>query len=323
LLRPDQSDPHREAHESGQVVDAQALRQLPAERFHRPIGLPALRCRVPSSPQPLEPILEAHLYARIEENLIPLLRSLSAEEWRLPTLAPRWNVKDVAAHLLDTQLRRLSVCRDDAPLVAMSSADLVTGVNDLNAQGVAFLGRLSPAVLVSLMEVASRESAEYLQSLDPFAPARFAVSWAGEETSPTWFDVARELTERWHHQQQIRVATGRPGIMTRELYHPVLDCFMRALPFTYRGVAAPPGALVRFNISGDCGGSWYLYRDTGGWMLTASATGQQVAEATIPQEIAWRIFTKGIDPAEARAQTEARGNEAIALHVLRAIGIVG
>src|SRR5688572_32295034 len=45
------------------------------------------------------------------------------------------------------------------------------------------------------------------------------------------FDTAREFTERWHHQQQIRLATNRPGIMTRELYYPVLDCFMRALPF--------------------------------------------------------------------------------------------
>jgi len=40
----------------------------------------------------------------------------------------------------------------------------------------------------------------------------------------------RELTERWHHQQQIRQATGRAGIMTPELYHPALDCFMRRLP---------------------------------------------------------------------------------------------
>jgi len=59
------------------------------------------------------------------------------------------------------------------------------------------------------------------------------VSWAGEEESANWFDTAREFTERWHHQQQIRLAVNKPGIVTREFYFPVLDCFMRALPYAY------------------------------------------------------------------------------------------
>ena len=105
------------------------------------------------------------------------------------------------------------------------------------------------------MDVASRESAAFHQSLDPMADAAFAVSWAGDETSPNWFDTARELTERWHHQQQIRLATDRPGIMTPELYHPVLDCFMRALPYQYRDQQGEAGTYVRINVSGDCGGA--------------------------------------------------------------------
>jgi hypothetical protein len=72
------------------------------------------------------------------------------------------------------------------------------------------------------MTIACHQSADFHESLDPFARAIFNVSWAGEETSPNWFDTARELTERWHHQQQIRLATHRPGIMTRELYNPVI-----------------------------------------------------------------------------------------------------
>ena len=151
------------------------------------------------------------------------------------------------------------------------------------------------------MEFASRESAEYHLSLDPFAPARFPVSWAGEERSQNWFDTAREYTERWHHQQQIRLATDRPGIMTRELYYPVLDTFMRALPFHYRPVEAAHGDLAPFDVSGECGGSWYLYRSEVGWRLVTRPAGEKVAEVTIPQEIAWRVFTKGIDRQSASA----------------------
>ena len=68
--------------------------------------------------------------------------------------------------------------------------------------------------MIDMMKVVCEQSARFHESLDPFAPARFAVGLAGEETSLNWFDTARELTERWHHQQHIRLATNRPGIMT-------------------------------------------------------------------------------------------------------------
>jgi hypothetical protein len=36
------------------------------------------------------------------------------------------------------------------------------------------------------------------------------VSWAGPDPAPLWLDCARDFTEYWVHQQQIRDATGRP-----------------------------------------------------------------------------------------------------------------
>ena len=53
-----------------------------------------------------------HLLPIVEARLLELLRSLSRSEWELQTVAPAWKVKDVAAHLLDTQLRKLSLVRD-------------------------------------------------------------------------------------------------------------------------------------------------------------------------------------------------------------------
>ena len=211
-------------------------------------------CRESSSP---EPILCANLLRKVDERLIELLSSLRSEEWDLQTTAPLWKIRDVAAHLLDTALRKLSMVRDHCYVEAVnirSPQDLLTLVNRLNREGVAVYRRLSPRVLIDMMKDACEQSARFHESLDPFAPAAFAVSWAGEERSLNWFDTARELTERWHHQQQIRLATNRPGIMTPELYHPVLDCFMRGLPHTYRDVGAPLGTALLLEISGECGG---------------------------------------------------------------------
>jgi uncharacterized protein (TIGR03083 family) len=273
-----------------------------------------------------QPIFTSHLFPKLEAKLIELLRSLAPEDWEKQTLAPKWKVKDVAAHLLDTEVRKLAAARHGYKpenSKKLSPVKLLTLINSLNAEGVRQYRQLSPSDLIAKMEVASRESAEYHQALDPFNTAMFPVSWAGEDESANWFDTAREFTERWHHQQQIRVAVNQPGIMVPEFYFPVLDCFMRALPYTYRNVSANSGSLVQFNISGECGGSWYLFRGGGGGAIIASPAGETISETIIPQEIAWRIFTKGIAPEEAGRQVVITGDEALGLHILKMISIVG
>lgn len=278
---------------------------------------------------PPGPLLTAHLFPTLDSALIDLLRSLTPEDWERQTIAPRWNVKDVAAHLLDTQLRKLSFGRDgyalSPPPVIASDRDLISFIDRLNAEGVTVYRRLSPRVLIGWMEQTSNEAAIYYASLDPFAPARIGVSWAGESVSANWFDVAREFTERWHHQQQIRLALGEPtprAIMTPELYHPVLDCFMRALPFHYRSMSASPGTCLRIHVAGDCGGDWHLYRG-GAWILAAEPAGKIITTVTIPQDIAWRIFTKGIPREDARQQVRVTGEAALGSHVLDMLAIVG
>ncbi len=276
--------------------------------------------------EPLQPIFTAQLFPALEEKLIELLRSLAPEDWEKQTLAPKWKVKDVAAHLLDTQTRKLAAARHGYKpenSKKLSPEKLVALINTLNSEGVRQYRQLQPDELISRMQTASEESVEYHQALDPFATAMFPVSWAGEEESANWFDTAREFTERWHHQQQIRVAVNRPGIMTREFYFPVMDCFLRALPHAYRSVDAKSGSLAQFNVAGECGGSWYLFRDGSAWELIATSCGEKISEVTIPQEIAWRIFTKGIAREEAETQLQITGDAAVGLHILGMISIVG
>ena len=273
-----------------------------------------------------EPILCAHLIRKVDEKLLKLLQSLEPHEWDLHTIAPRWRVRDVAAHLLDTAIRKLSMARDGCFVDSVeikSHADLVALVNRVNNEGVQVYRRLSPALLIEMMRLACEQSAQFHEGLDPFAAAVFPVSWAGETASLNWFDTARELTERWHHQQQIRMATNRPGIMTPELYHPVLDCFVRGLPHAYGGVQAPEGTVVSINISGECGGQWFLLRDESHWMCVKTAKDTPSTTVTIPQELAWRLFTKGIDRVSARSEITFEGDARLGEPVLSFTAIVG
>jgi uncharacterized protein (TIGR03083 family) len=271
-------------------------------------------------------IHSAHLMRRVDEKLIELLSSLAPEEWDLRTIAGSWKVRDVVAHLLDTALRKLSMARDACFVEAVeirSPEDVIRLVNRLNHEGVAVYRRLSPAVLIELMKLACEESAAFHEALDPFAQAAFPVSWAGEATSLNWFDTARELTERWHHQQQIRLTTDRPGIMTPELYHPVLDCFIRGLPYAYRNVSADEGTSVLLHITGECGGKWALVRKSSGWALGNLSEGSVASVVTMPQEIAWRVFTKGIARDDAFSRCDIQGDRKLGEVVFRLTAIVG
>jgi uncharacterized protein (TIGR03083 family) len=274
----------------------------------------------------LEPILVTQLFAPLEEKLIALLRSLSPAEWQAPTVCHLWTVKDIAAHLLDTNLRRISMLRDryfgESPGAISSYEELVQFLNQLNADWVKAARRLSPALITELMQLSSQKVCELNAQLDPFSNSLFPVSWAGEEQSIMWFDLAREYTERWHHQQQIRYAVNKPGIMGREFYYPVLDTFMRALPHTFSKIEATDGATLKLQITGESGGSWYLHRAGGAWELSKQAKHTPTAEAVIDEQIAWRLFTKGIDRAAAAQQIEFRGDKALAAHVLDVVAVM-
>lgn len=273
-----------------------------------------------------EPILCAHLLRKIDGQLIHMLGDLRSEEWELPTIVPHWQVRDVAAHLLDTPLRKLSLVRDRwfAEKNAPRSSDELAGlVNRLNDEGVRVYRRLSPSLLIGLMQTVCEQSACFHESLDPFAHAFFPVSWAGEEQSPNWFDTARELTERWHHHQQIRLACHRPGIETYETYHPVLDCFARGLPHVLRNLDAPVGAGVLLEITGECGGRWALVRACNRWNFSREGLKQYACTVHLPQSIAWRVFTRGIDLAETMRLAEIEGDPRLASAILGMTAIVG
>src|SRR5882757_8223810 len=96
------------------------------------------------------------LFQPLDRKLIKLLRSLSNEDWKRPTLARLWTVKDIASHLLDVNFRVISLMRDGyngmTPGVINSYSDIVSYLNTLNADWVMATRRLSPKVITDLLE---------------------------------------------------------------------------------------------------------------------------------------------------------------------------
>jgi uncharacterized protein (TIGR03083 family) len=275
----------------------------------------------------LEPIETVDLLPALHVELLALLRTLSPADWRKPTIAEPWTVPDMAAHLLDTDIRRLSFQRDGlAPLPPpqpiSSYQDLVAFLNQLNGEWVAAARRISPQLLIGFLELIGPEVHALFKSLDPNAPASISVAWAGEDVSLNWFDIAREYTEKWHHQQHIREAVGAPLLTGKRWLAPVLDTFLRGLPHTYRDVVAPDGVQLTIVIDGEAGGVWTLRRQEQAWRLYAGANATASAQIALDQDIAWRLFTKGISSDAARSHARISGDESLAAHLLQLLAIM-
>lgn len=262
------------------------------------------------------PILVADLFPPLDGHLLSLLRALPPTDWHRPTVCAGWSVKDVAGHLLDTATRRLSLDRDrhappGPPPDLSTNAKVGIFANAANRTGVEFYRNVSAPLLIDLMATTTARLHEFFRGLDPFADATFAVSWAGESRSPVWFDVAREFTERWHHQQQIRDAVGAEPLTTREFLHPVLDTFIRALPFASRHVTADDGTLWKVEISGPAGDVWFLHRESRRWQVVVDAEAPPDATAILTDDDAWHLFTKAFERTAGAPAVNIAGSPAI------------
>ncbi|PYX73721.1 MAG: hypothetical protein DMG72_12535 [Acidobacteria bacterium] len=272
------------------------------------------------------PIFVTELFPKLNAELQELLCSLEDEDWKRPATGV-WSVKDVVAHLLDTTLRRLAVDRDqyvslDTPKL-QTDRDPTNYINQTNAEWVKAARRLSPRLLIELLEKVGQEMYEFFKTLDPYKTAIFPVSWAGEQVSPNWFDIAREYTEKWHHQEQIREAVHRLGLTSREYLFPVLDTFMRALPHVYRNVRAVEETLIKTEITGPAGGDWFLIRKQDRWELWLGVEEKPKATVRMPQDVAWKLFTKGLEKSSAERRMSFKGTKELGRQILDMICIIG
>jgi hypothetical protein len=275
--------------------------------------------------QPLTPIETAHLFAPLHRELIALLRELEPADWDRPTIAGRWRIKEVVGHLLDDDLRKLSGGRDAHRASIRPSSDgygdIVAFINALNASGVSYAERLSPRVLVDLLDVTGAWVADFVMSLEPHAVASISVLWAGERQSENWMDIGREYTERWHHQMQIRDAMHVPLLLQSQWLDPVLDLSVRAFPPAYERVDAAVGTAVTFEVDGGYG-SWSIVREPDAWVVMRGRAERSAATVRADADAAWRLLYHALPADRARTALAISGDAALVEPLLRARAVM-
>ncbi len=271
------------------------------------------------------PVLVTHLFPELLERLIEVLSDLSREDWQRTASEPSWSVHDVALHLLGGDVGQISGLRDNHS-TTVGRVDqwdeIVALVNDRNDEWVVATRRISPSLLVDLLRFTGEQVSRLYVPLDPNS-AGPEVSWAGTGPAPMWLHVAREYTERWHHQQQIREAVGQRLLTGRRMFHPVLATFVHALPRTYLDIPAPNGTAITLTIAGDAGGAWSLVRDQDSWTLCLDDSGvTPTSSIGIPQEDAWKLFTKSTTTEAVRPRVHIEGDQSLGLKALDTVSMI-
>jgi uncharacterized protein (TIGR03083 family) len=271
-----------------------------------------------------DPVKTAHLFAPMRAELVRLLNELPAEAWRYPTACRGWTVKDIVLHLLGDDMGILSRKRDGfvhTDTTPENFEQLIAFVNLQNDIWIRAARRISPELLISLLEVTGMQVNAWVNALD-MSEAGDPVQWAGSGPAPRWLEVAREYTEYWVHHQHICDAIGETSLKDRNYMAPVLQTFVRALPRAYSGVGAPLETLVRLDITGEAEDTWYLLRERGGWRLYERANLEPAVSILLADETLWRLFTRGLNRREAESNTAVEGNAALAEPFFSTVAII-
>ena len=274
----------------------------------------------------MAPVDTAPLFAPLLAELLALLRGLTPGDWHRSTVAGRWRVRDIAAHLLDGDLRKIAVYRDQHLLVPEEPIDspqaLAIFINGINASGVRYAERLSPALLTDLLAVTGGWVADLVMACPPHGRSVFPVSWAGETESENWMDIGREYTERWHHQMQIRDAVGAPLLLQPRWLTPLIDIAARAWPPAYAGLPAPPGAAVQVEVRGETDTDWALVSGEGAWHGYRGRLAEAACTVRMSADTAWRLLFNALTPDEMQRRCTISGDAVLAAPLLRARAVI-
>ncbi len=181
--------------------------------------------------------------------------------------------------------------------------------------------RLSPRVIRSLLKLGGEQTRQFFGTIDPLALGE-PVSWAGPGPAPNWLDLAREFTERWHHQQQIRDAGGAPSLDHPTYLRPVLATFAFALVPAYGEYEAELGTTVAFAVAGPSGGDWTIVRTAGGWNLFEGHTDAPTATVGMDEDTAWRMYVGWLGQAQVRDRSTFAGDLRLGTQLATAFALV-
>lgn len=255
------------------------------------------------------------------DALLATLRSLTAEEWSLPTECPAWDVRGIALHVLGDDLSLLARQRDEATNGLLVYAEDHPGLDfralldGFNEQWVTAAAFLSTELVVELLRLSGEWTDAFYGAVDPERPGE-PVGWFGATgPSPFWQAIAREYVERWVHHHQILRAVGRPpveGPLAEVAEHVALGGGAHRMG----PLGAEPGDEVEIRMGAR---PWTFRRTADGWTLGPGGATAARATIVVAADEVPGLLSRG--PTTAASTTEVQGDTALGAAIATALAV--
>jgi uncharacterized protein (TIGR03083 family) len=271
---------------------------------------------MPGTEEPVVAIL-----AEEWDAIASLGQELVDAEWDLPSECPVWTVRDVLSHLIGIERVLLG---DDPPPPLTELPPHVE--NEVGARNEAWVAprRSRPGrdVLAEFRDVTARRlaqlRAEPASRFDAVGP-----SPVGDVPYREFMNV--RVMDSWVHEQDIRVATGRPGHDSGPAAQLSMDRLCSGMPFVVgKQAGAPEGASVRFGLQGPLSRRIDVVVRDGRAKTVDAVDGHPTVSLDMAAEVFWRLTCGRVDgkAAELAGLVEVAGDAALGSRVLDAMAFM-
>src|SRR6476661_6539580 len=189
------------------------------------------------------------VWAIAVDDAIVLLRSLSAEEWTLPTDLPGWDVRAVAAHL--SHLESVLVGNPEDDVVVPVAAHITSPMSAYTEIGPVARRSWTTEEIIAEFEGSALERLAALRADPPTDPDGHPPH-TPDDIGWSWATLlSNRPLDVWMHEQDIRRAVGRPGGLDGPAARHTLGVFARELGYVVaKRAAAPAGSTVVLDVTG-------------------------------------------------------------------------
>ncbi|KRE38834.1 hypothetical protein ASG73_00215 [Janibacter sp. Soil728] len=256
------------------------------------------------------------LWDETSKDVLAVLRELTDDDWDRPAL-PGWSVQDVLAHLAHLESEAAGMPQPEGGRIDLVAEGNRPMTSDITEAGVVARRGRSAAELLDELETACVRRREVLADLDISdlkAPAPGLVGELGWDLA-TW--LRNRPIDLWVHEQDIRVATGRPVATSSAGAAHVAALMTKVFPVTLRRLPSGTAAVAR--ITGPQGR--VLAARVGEDGRAAPFDPSEGGDVTLTMDDAtWLRLTGGrIAPEE--AQVEVTGDQGTAAIVLGRLNV--
>lgn len=236
--------------------------------------------------------IAVNLYQRLNSKLLDLLNALSSEQWDKNISGENQKVKDTALLILDE-----------------FKHDLFQINQKIDSKSFEFMAKKE------------FEKSDYLSDLQLIIEylnhylTEYFVSKKNNEPKAGSINLPKIYAKNWLDQQKIRQAIGAPILLEAEFYHPFLEYCMGFLPQYFENIATSDNTVISIEIVSETNKTWQIIRRENSWHFIESPI-LSSTQVYIDQNIAWILFSGGVDIYEASQYWQVIGNQDLGRYVL-------